>query len=405
MQNFPQEYQTILKTATTQEEIHAAEREMFKADTPQVSAWLFSQWNLNPLICDAVLFINEEIEQIESALFHVKIVYSANILAEPKADENLNIISDLTGLSPIALEQIVQKTDQDVEEMAKSLGIAPGQPFDEIDESELSAEIQDLSLFFGTLQNLLNARDMASVLDIAQNGLRILFNVPRVFYFLLEEKKNILIGYSGSADKSHKIIKSIALPLTNQTSLLIRCLKNQRVENSLKQQQKEKIAISDTQITRLLEADGLYCIPIYSSKKALGVMVLGVDDETAERLDKNEGLVRLFSKQTGVCIHSIQFHNEYAHHIHEKKMEAYATLTDKVIHEINNPVSIIKNYIETLSLKLPDKHPTQNELSVISEEMTRVSGLLDGLRGFPSQRLTGLNPLISINCAKVFWRF
>ncbi len=407
IQNFPKEYQTILKTATTEHETLAAELEMFKADTPQVSAWLFSQWNLNPLISDAVLFINEEMEQIESALSHVKIVYSANLLAESREDENLNAISDLVSLSPAGLEQIILQADKDVEKMAKSLGIDLTQSpdksgklgksgalgtMDEADEKALSDEIQDLSLFFGTLQNLLNARDMESVLDIAQNGLKILFNVPRVFYFLLDEKKKILTGYCSATDKSHKIIKSIALPLSNQTSLLIKCLKEQQVQNSLKSEQ-EKPAISDTQIIRLLDAQGLYCIPIYSSRKASGVMALGVDDQTVKRLDKSEGLVRLFSKQTGVCLHSIRFQNEYANNIHEKKMEAYATLTDKVIHEVNNPVSIIKNYIETLSMKLPDKHPTQNELSIISEEMTRVSGLLDNLRSFSRPRIGGFEPI------------
>ncbi|MCF6248101.1 MAG: HDOD domain-containing protein [Desulfobacula sp.] len=393
MRNFPKEYQIILKTATTERQILAAEMEMFKADTPQVSAWLFRQWNLNPLISDAVLFINEEMEQIESALSHVKIIYSANILAGHRGDEKLNVVSDLVGLSPAGLEQIVLQADQAVEEMAKSLGIDLEQPFDQIDEKELSDEIQDLSLFFGTLQNLLNAKNMESVLDIAQNGLKILFNIPRVFYFLLDEKKNILTGYCSTTDKSHKIIKSIALPLSNQTSLLIKCHKDQQVQNSLKKNGQKKIAISDTQIIRLLEAPGLYCIPIYSSQKVSGVMALGVDDHMAKRLDKSEGLVRLFSKQTGVCLHSIRFHNEYANNIHEMKMEAYATLTDKVIHEVNNPIAIVKNYIETLSLKLPDKHPTQNELSIISEEMTRMSGLLDKLRSFSRPRIDGFEPI------------
>jgi signal transduction histidine kinase len=74
-------------------------------------------------------------------------------------------------------------------------------------------------------------------------------------------------------------------------------------------------------------------------------------------------------------------------------MEAYSTLTDKVIHEINNPIAIIKNYIETLGLKLPDKHPAQDELRVIGEEMNRVAGLLDGLRSFSRPKIGGFEPV------------
>lgn len=393
MNIYPEEYKAILDGHSGESRIRAAEYDTFQTDTPRVSAWLFEQWNLNPLIIDAVLFINENIEQIESALFHVKILYAANVLAGSDPDGRMEEISDLSGISPDGLRQILEEADAEVDDMAKSMGIDLDSADGDETEESLSEEIQDLSLFFGTMQNLLNAKTIESVLDIAQNGLKILFNVDRVFYFLQDGKRDILSGHCSSADKSHKIIKSIALPLSNKTSLMVKCLKEQRTQNSLSPSKDEKCAISDTQIARLLGAKGLYCIPIFSSENTLGVMALGVDDQTANRLDKSQGLIRLFSKQTGVCLRSIQFHSDYARNIHDKKMEAYANLTDKVIHEVNNPVSIIKSYIETLSLKLPDKHPVQGELSVISEEMTRMSQLLDKLRSFSNPRIDGFEPV------------
>lgn len=393
LQNFPDDYKAILKTSSSEKQVLAAEWEMFDADTPQVSAWFFSQWNLNPLISDAVLFINESIEQIEGALSHVKIVFISNFLAGQDALEKISDIISLTDIPQARLEQIAIDAEKEVLEISKSLGIKLDEAQDTIYEDSLTSKIKDLSLFYGTLQNLLYAKDIKTVLDIAHNGFKIIFNIPRVFYFLLDEKKNILTGFCTSNDKSHKIIKSIALPLSNRSSLLVKCIKEQKVQNSLKTKAKEKLAISDTQIIRLLEAKGLYCIPIYSSEKSSGVMVLGVDETTAKSLEDNKGLVNLFSKQTGVCIQSIRFYNEYAVNIHEKKMEAYATLTDKVIHEINNPISIIKNYIETLGLKLPDKHPAQDELLVIGEEMNRVASLLDKLRSFSRPKIDGFEPV------------
>ena len=403
MQTFPKEYQALLSKKRSESRLLEAEFDAFNTDTPQVSAWLFSHWNLNPLICDAVLFINEDIKQIESALSHVKVIYAANILAGTKPEEKLDIAGNIVGLSPAGLAQILRQADLEVDEMAKSMGIDLDKPLDPDEDIGLTAEIQDLSLFFGTMQNLLNAKTMESVLDTARNGLKILFNIPRVFYFIEDEKRRILTGHCSREDKSHKIIKSIALPLSNRTSLLVKCIKEQQAQNSLSIDENTKPAISDTQITRLLETKGFYCIPVLSSEKTFGVMVLGVDEETAGRLDKSAGLVRLFSKQTGICLQSIRFHGEYAKTIHDKKMEAYATLTDKVIHEVNNPVAIIKNYVETLSLKLPDKHPVQGELSIISEELTRMSGLLDGLRSFSRPKIDGFEP-VDVNqlCQSIF---
>lgn len=393
IQNFPDDYKQILKENTQEELILAAEMNIFGTDTPQVSAWLFDLWNLNPLIADAVLYINEGFDQVEGALSHVKELYISNILAQPDALGKIDFIIPLTDIPQSRLEQIAIEAENEVSEMAKSMGINMDDIADEHTETSLTAEIKNFSLFYGTLQNFLKARDVDSVLTAAQNGLKIIFNIQRVFYFLFEEKKNILTGLCAASDKSHKIIKSIALPMANTSSLLVKCVKEQRVQNTLEVDPDHKFSISDIQITRLIKAEGLYCIPIYSSEATFGVMVLGVDKEKAKILGDNRGLVDLFSKQMGVCIQGIRFHSEYAQELHEKKMEAYSTLTDKVIHEVNNPLAIIKNYIETLRLKLPDRHPAQDEIVVIGEEMNRVSELLDRLKSFSSPRIGGFESM------------
>ena len=410
LENFPEDYKHILKTSSNENQILDAELEKFGANTPQISAWLFKQWELNPLIADSVLFINKSIEQIESALFHVKIIFVANMLAEHDSLEKISDIVSLTDIPESQLAQIVTTSQEEVQNMAKSLGISLNDTSDKdtgdtgrSSEKELTSQIKDLSLFYGTLQNLLQARNFNTVLDIAQNGLKIIFNINRMFYFLLDKKKNILIGFSNKHDKSHNIISNIALPVSNKSSLIVNCIKENKIQNSLYEKSGREPAISDTQLIRLLETKGIYCIPIDSSKNPIGVMVLGVDNTMAKNLEGNQALVKLFSKQTGICLQNIQFYNDYADNIHEKKMQAYSTMTDKVVHEINNPVAIIKNYIETLGLKLPDKHPAQGELRIINEEMSRVAGLLDKLRSFSSPKIGGFE-FVNVNkiCTSMF---
>ena len=399
MQNFENEYKTILQTKFQDEkQISAAEMEIFDTDTAQVSAWLFTQWNLNPLISDAVLFINESIEQIETALSHTKIIFIANFLAEPGAEDKIPDIAGLTDIGPEKLRSIENEADKEVMDMAASLGInmdTASEDHNNNIEHSLMSQVKDLSVFYGTLQNLLHARDMDSVLETTHNGFKIIFNIPRIFYFLVDEKKNILTGRCSKYDKSHKIIKSIAIPLSNRSSLIVKCHKTGKIQNSFKIVQPDKTAVSDTQIIRLLDAGGLYCVPIHAPAcdSPSGVIVLGIDRDKAAMLDADEGIVGLFSKQTGICLENIRFHQNFARDVHEKKMDAYAILTDKVIHEINNPIAIIKNYIETLSLKLPDKHPAQQELGVIGEEITRVSGLLDRLKLFSKPGIGGFEPV------------
>ena len=85
--------------------------------------------------------------------------------------------------------------------MAKSLDINLDGTQDKSCEEALTSKVKDLSLFYGTLQNLLYAKEIDSVLDIVQNGFKIIFNIPRMFYFLFDEKKSILTGFCNNNEQ------------------------------------------------------------------------------------------------------------------------------------------------------------------------------------------------------------
>lgn len=393
MQAFPKEYQALLQTDFSETELLNGEMNLFGADAPQISSLLFSHWNLNSLASDAVLFINEPVDKIREEVAYIKTVYMANILSGPDPMEEIPQILPLTGIPEDRVGQIAVEAEVEVLGMAKSLGIklTPGR--DREVEQGIALEIKDLSLVYGTLENLLNAKDIPSVLDIVQNGLKIVFNVPRVFFFLLDGEKTMLTGDCNPADKNYKIVSRIALPMSNPSSMLVKSLKTGTIQTQFQSARDADSAISDIRIIRLLETKGGYCIPIACGGRGMGVMVLGVDPDLARNLDGNRGLLKFFSKQAGMCLQNIGFNQEYARDMNEKKMEAYATLTDKVIHEINNPIAIIKSYLETLRLKLPDKHPAQDELSVVGEEISRVSVLLEGLSSFSKPKIGGFEAI------------
>lgn len=391
MQTFPKEYGTILQTARSEQETVHAEMEAFGADSSQVSAWIFNHWNMNPMISDAVLFLNEPIERVALELFHVKALYMANQLSGPESLEPMPGLLSLTEVHEARVEEITAEAENEVAAMAKSLGISAQE--NRAVEQEIALEIKDFSLFYGTLQNLLNAKEIPQVLESVLQGLKIIFNLPRVFFFLLDEKKNMLTGYCSRADKNHKIVRRIAFPMSNEESILVKSVKTAAIWTSFQATQGTRLAVSDTRIILLLETKGMYCLPITCQGRGLGVMALGVDEPLAEKLDRSKGVLALFSKQTGVCLKNLQFHQEYTADVNEKKMEAYHTLTHKVIHEINNPVAIIKNYMETLKMKLPDKHPAQEDLTVVVEEISRVSSLMEGLSSFSKPKIGGFEPV------------
>lgn len=401
MRTFPEAYGAVMKAVTSGKSLAEAEQVQFNVDTPQVSAWLFSQWRLNPISSDAVLFMNEPLERIRGELPHVKILYMANTLAGEDGVSRIDDILPLTGIPGVRLGQMVAETEDEVGKMAGSLGVNVNDTTDTgvAADRALALEIKDMSLFYGTLGNLLKAREMPKVLDVLQKGLEVIFHVSRVFFFMMDREKNMLTGTCRPDDRHYSIVRSIALTMDNPESLLVKCADRAAVQTSFS---RKTLAVSDTQIIRLLESKGLYCIPMVAGDRTMGVMALGVDRDTALALDRNRGVLALFSAQAGICIENIAFHKAYARDINEKKMEAYVALTDKVVHEINNPIAIIRSYLETLRLKLPDKHPVQEELSVVGEEIQRVASLLEGLASYSKPKIGGRD-IIHINqiCSRV----
>jgi signal transduction histidine kinase len=59
--------------------------------------------------------------------------------------------------------------------------------------------------------------------------------------------------------------------------------------------------------------------------------------------------------------------------------EEYREASRRVVHEVNNPLSIIKNYLSVLDAKLARREPVVSEMSILNEEIDRVGQLINGL--------------------------
>lgn len=398
MATFPEEYKEIKARVNQGQNEFDAQADILKTDGPKISAWLFDQWRLTPMISDAVGFLNQPPERIQEKPAYIKILFMANLMAEPESTNVTQDARNLTDMPAAVLNDIAVKAENEVRQTAKSLNLDPG-------DSEqryhlLADDLKNVSLCFGTLDNLLRAKDVPTVLETVQRGLEIIFHIPRIFFFLQDREKDLLTGTCAKADRHHNIVTSIALAMNNNGSLIVKSVNTGKITTSLG---RESLTVSDAQIIRVLETPALYAVPIPGKNGCSGAMVIGVDSDLAHTLDKNEMLTALFARQTGVCLENLNFHERYAGDISDKKMEAYATLTDKVVHEINNPVTIIRTYLETLKLQLPKKHPAQEDIFVVKEEMSRVSSLLDGLTAFSKPRIGDALETIDLNemCRRV----
>ena len=85
------------------------------------------------------------------------------------------------------------------------------------------------------------------------------------------------------------------------------------------------------------------------------------------------------------------------------RLAASAALARKVAHEVNNPLSIIKNYLKILGMKLGADNLAQDELRIVNEEIDRVALIIRQLTDLTSEKdrvrqTVDVNGLVAGSC-------
>ena len=129
-------------------------------------------------------------------------------------------------------------------------------------------------------------------------------------------------------------------------------------------------------------------------------MVLALEERDLSHLLKNEKLLSVFLHKGALALCLDQLKRNQLKEIQTTRVDATSDLARKVVHEVNNPLSIIKNYLKILEMKLSGEGVSTDEIRIIDEEIGRVAELLKKLTNFskentPSREKTEINALLA----------
>lgn len=407
--NCQEEYTEALQSTWNSPDVLIDSEKRFGISHCETGAQLINSWLPQSFIADAVLYHHEPQHRIVDALPLVKIVYAANILSsgiDGGSSDNLDIAKEVLDLERSVLETIVSLSYKEVKQAAESLDITIEDP-DNFDEStcEKDAAKQkefvraaiNISQLQGALQNLFECHDADSMLKVARQGLQILFDLKSVLFFLYNHEKDALQGNVGNEEGYNLLIKEIVIPVQGKSCLLTKTLAEKTSMDSFGHIKEINLTIIDSQIIRLSGKEGMFCIPMLSQEKCVGVMVIGIDEAQSHILFKDLSFINMFANQVAVVIDA---ENERKSLIQSEHLTAPSAVADKVAHEVSNSLSIMKNYLKILGLKLAKDSPAQEEITIINEEIDRTNLIIGELSNFlePKARQTELvdiNTLIS----------
>jgi putative nucleotidyltransferase with HDIG domain len=397
--NYPKEYSALLEKYSGRSDLLLAGEIRQGITHCEIGAWMLHRWRLQSFLVDAILYHHEPTEKIKSALPLVQIIYVANILSHNSAHEDPNIshmISELFENTLSEIGELMSQADEEVDEVARALEIeiqAPSsKPGDAILENDLkkqdalSRNVRDSSLLLATLQNLMESNDEESIFSVVYQGLKILFDLSDVFFFIYDQEKNSLMGKAVKENERSIMINDLVISMKIEQSLIVSVLLRGSPLESFVDFPSSELTIIDQQIIRFIGREGILCLPMLAHGEYVGVIVVGLDRNEFSHLTGHFTLLNLFSKQVALSLLSERMRHSPLTKIQTERAVASSDIARKVVHEVNNPLSIIKNYLKILGLKLAKQNIIQDEISIINKEIDRISHLLRALTSFSESK-------------------
>lgn len=367
LHNRAEQYRPLITQQLPLETRLQKEREEFGIDSAALAAFIAASWDDNGALSEAYRYQFHSLQQIRDASHLVKILNYATRVVEEKslleAQFEESVIQDLR-------QATVERVEQDVEQFGikvtegqlQSLGVRVD---DEKVRLEMAEMVRRLSLLDGPRQDLAATEDIAELCVSVQQNAQLLFAISGVQVFLYQASSQQLCGPDDRC-----------IAVESGRSLLSDALLGSNIVMSFDEAVSTKaITVFDQQLCQALKAEQMACLPL-AAKNWYGVIVMGVNAVQAANLEKHNKLMAYFA--SAVTERFVEL--EQQQKVQDAKVKAFSAEQElalrKLIHEANNPLGIVRNYLQVLSMKLGDDNESQQHLSVIDGEIARVGDIL-----------------------------
>ena len=351
---------------------------------PELAAIMLEKWNLPDVICDAVRYHHASADNIQHAQQLAKIVNYSDLLTSNIHAEDRAITVEtgihLFDLSESVVNNIVKQAVEETNSLASSMDIdinlddsAASHDKDDLKQIQLAQEVRDIALIQNS-QSLIT-EDADNIFKTIQQSIGLLLGINNSLFLTLNESQNIL----SVSNKQHLINSSLFENFTidiHSKNTISNCLKIKKITDTFSSSDSTDLNIIDEQITRALKTDGFISIPIIHSNRTYGVLLLGDSHKKLTDLLKKDSLLKLFSDNLCEKIHHHVDLVRRKSEISEENNAHFLERASKIIHEANNPLTVIKNYLQLLSKKLDDDNPAQSDIKTIKQEIDRVSNII-----------------------------
>ena len=381
-ENYSQHEYSELLTNTSSDERLRLEYEKYNITHDLIGARLLEIWNVTDVISEAIKYHHAKTEDIIEAHQLVKIIHLANNMSSDKFLSNKTVVEysfRLFDLSDSVLMEILKNAKDEVKKIAASLDIDIGDinanmKTDEDTQILLAQKIRDISLTQGSMQLL--KEDVEGVdYSVIQKTTIILFGLHKSCLFLYSDEDNVLTLDYTTSIINPGILKGFELK-SDSSSLVAKAMNSGKPETYFSDDKELHQPVIDHQIISAFKTEGILCVPLIKDGQNIGVIVIGINRDQYKHLLNKMSLMNMYMSEIASRILSVKSSRQIRNNFINESKKNIKTKTREIIHEVNNPLAIIRNYLKILGQRLSEDDPAQNDLDIISEEIDRVGSII-----------------------------
>lgn len=383
----PKEYGKHFK-APDDDSLCEIEKSSLHITHTEAGAWMIERWRLDSFLADSVLYHHEPARQLEAAHPLVRIVLLANRLAleNPESPAVAEACS-LCGLNARELQPVADSAATLVKQAAEQLGITVSEPAtaDAECHAQLAEEVRQLVLTTEVSRNLSRQRNDTQLLESLVRSARLLFDLEDALILIAGHGNRALVGVP--LGKHRQRLAEFSLPLVAGSRAVDAVLKK---SPAFLNRVALPVSVAEDQLLRVLETDAAVCLPLATAQRTVGLLIGAVRPWQLDELQQKTGFLQAFAAQgAAAMIAALQDRSEASQRV-SNVIDDYRGASRRVVHEVNNPLSIIKNYLSVLDSKLARQEPISGEISILNEEIDRVGRIVKSFTEIKPESSVGM---------------
>lgn len=356
------------------------EKELLLLNHAEAGGWIAQQWRLDSFIADSIRFHHEPETRLHRTHPLIRTVNLANQLTPGlRADAaGVTAAAQLCGLGTDDVEQLCTTAGEEIRKIAEYLGIdmatvgetwtAPAPTPEDDAREKLASHVSDL-VFGASLEGCFDAGEDDNAIAAIARAACMLFGFDDAVVLMHSQADDALTGHVGA--ESGDAAMALSIPL-QAGGMLPTAFATGKV--AYQDRDGPAPTVFDEQLQRILEGGCLIAIPLSDGAACQGVLVASTGESRLPSLRARDAMLMAFGTQAGKSLGTATSGGAPL-----PAGEDQGTVFRSLAHEVNTPLSIIRNYLSVLDRKVSKKESVASEIAIIHEEIDRVTALINNV--------------------------